>query len=156
MAKSAKKTRRKMAKAAKKTRRDVVARLEGLGLRRQMAEKIGGSANVRGELSGSARTAVKELKAKVDELAGGIARQSDQSEGDAPVTRNDVKAAGKQAKKAARKARRRAVEAASLGTKRAEKKARRAARRADEKTAAKRRVKAAMKAAEKRRGSVVR
>lgn len=148
MAKSAKMTRRKVTKATRKTRRKLAGRLESAGLRKKVAHRIAGTANVRGELSGSARTALDDMVSKVDTLASRIGRTAhDHSSADALVTRGEVKAAAKQARKADQKARRMAVRAASDKTKRAQKKAHRAAERADEMAAASKRMKAAMKAA---------
>jgi cell division protein FtsI/penicillin-binding protein 2 len=92
-----------MAKNPKQSERDLVERLRGMGLRKPLAKNIAHAAtSVKGQLPDSARTAIQEMLAKVEDLGGGVAKQRrpETADGDGqPATKAGTANAAKKSKK---------------------------------------------------------
>jgi hypothetical protein len=70
-----------MPKAAKKKEAALADRLRDLGLPKQLAKSVARTAtNVKGQLPDSARSAIRDMIAKVEERGGAAGRQTDPSD----------------------------------------------------------------------------
>jgi hypothetical protein len=94
----------KSAKKKKKRDRDLVERLRRLGLRKQSAKNVADTVtNVKGQLPDSARSAINDFIAKVDDLRERAAEKGKPHDHDPGVDGSGEKAAKKQGKKAGKK-----------------------------------------------------
>ncbi len=98
------KTSKKKKKQQQEKKRDLADRLRGLGLRKELAKRIADNAvDARGQIPGSARKKIKEIRAKVDDLGTGVFRATKGAAKQGKTAEDDVETAARQQRREQKK-----------------------------------------------------